>query len=188
MSGALNKIFAEVTDFTKTMGTLHRDFLTLVQRDINHFLEITQDLTNQMNWQGWTTIALTSLNASCSIAGACFPKAADNAAAQAVNPRLGAHDGITDGFSNIMKTITQKLSDNNFLRTTCKTASKTFDGLGNASSIWFRSSETKLEGNKALIQSVNLQDGQAKKSQMDQQVQMAQQAVSRLLDSKSKGG
>ena len=183
----MNRIFAEVADFTKTMGKLHGDFLSIVQRDIARFEELTNDYTNQLNWQGRLTIALTLFNGTFMVAGNFFPKNTGNAATTAVSPRLGAHDGITDGFSNLLKTITQKLSNNDFLRSACKSASKICDGLGDASKVWFNSTQTKLESARSLIQSVNLQDGQAKKSTMDQQVQLAQQAISRLIDAKSKG-
>jgi hypothetical protein len=183
----MNRIFAEVADFTKTMGKLHGDFLSIVQRDMARFVELTNDYTKQMNWQGWTTIALTGIGASLAVAGTFFPKNAANAATPPASPRLGAHNGITDGFSNMMKTITQKLSDNDFLRTTCKTSAKAFNGVNDAANSWFKSTQTKLESARSLIQSVNLQDGQAKKSTMDQQVQLAQQAISRLIDAKSKG-
>ncbi len=183
----MHRIFAEVADFTKTMGQLHGDFLNMVRRDIDRFLEMTNDLTKQMNWQGWTTVALTSISGTLAVAGNFFPKSGANAATPPVSPRGGAHDGITDGFSNMLKTITQKLSDNDFLRSTCKTVSKAFGSFENVANVWFRGSQTKLESDRSLMERVNLQDGQAKKSTMDQQVQLAQQAISRLIDAKSKG-
>lgn len=188
MAGALNRIFGEIAEFSKTMGKLHNDFLNIVVLDINRFLETTKNLTNQMYWQGWATVGLTSLSASLAIAGALIPKAgpAGNTNSQA-NSRLGANDGITDWFSNSLKTISQKLSDNDFLRTTCKTASKTFNGVVPASEVWFRGKTTDIEGKRTLIQQL-MQDGQTKKSMCDTQVQQAQQAALRVLESKSKGG
>jgi hypothetical protein len=150
---------------------------------------MTKNLSNQMYWQGWTTVGLSSLSASLAIAGAIIPKSGPaSSASSSLNSRLGANDGIGDGFSNVMKTITQKLSDNDFLRTTCKTTSKFFNGVTPAADVWYRSTTTEIESKRSLIQTVNLQDGQAKKSTFDQQVQQAQQAAQRLLESKSKGG
>jgi hypothetical protein len=191
MAGALNRIFGEIAEFSKTMGSLHTDFLNLVQRDIERFLEKTKDLNNQMFWQGWTTIGLTSLSGSFAIAGAIITKASptgDTNAASSLNSRLGANDGIANGFSNAMKAITQKLSDNDFLRSTCKTTSKFFNGVSPAADAWYRSTTTEIESKRSLLERVNLQDGQTKKSMFDQQVQQAQQAALRLLESKSKGG
>lgn len=189
MSGTLDKIFAQVAGYTKSMANLHNDFLILVKRDIDRFLEKTNDLTNQMNWQGWTTIGLTSLSASLAIAGALIPKSSSAAPnTPNLNPRLGANDGITDGFSSAMKAITQKLSDHDFLRTTCKTTSKFFNGVGSAADVWYRSSNTATETKRSLLERINIQDGQSKKSIFDQQVQQAQTAALRLLEAKSKGG
>lgn len=189
MSGALDRIFAEVADFTKVMGSLHNDFLVLVRRDIDRFLEMTKDLNHQMHWQGWATLGLTSLSASLAVAGALIPKTGPAGSnAPTFNSRLGANDGISDGFSTMLKSIGQKLSDNDFLRTTCKTSSKFFNGVSPAADIWFRSTTTDIESKRQLIDRVNLQDGQAKKSMFDQQAQLAQTAVQRILESRSKGG
>jgi hypothetical protein len=188
MSGALNKVFAEIADFTKTMGSLHSDFLIIVRRDIERFQEMTKDLVGELNWQGWSTLCLTSLSASFAIAGALIPKGgAANGNAPTLDPRLAAHDGPSNAFSNALKAITQKLGDNDFLRTTCKTTSKFFGGVSQPVEVWFRGTTTDIESRRGLIERVNIQDGQAKKSQFDQNVQTAQQAASRLLDSKSKG-
>lgn len=184
MSGALNRIFAEVADFTHTMAGLHHDFLNLVQRDIDRFFEKTNDLTNQMHWQGRTTIVLSSLSASLAIAGALIPKSDPAGNTPTVNSRLAANGGINDS----LKEITKKLTDNDFLRTTCKTTSKFFNGVTPAADAWYRGITTEIESKKALLERVNLQDGQGKKSSLDQQVQQAQQAITRLLDSKAKGG
>jgi hypothetical protein len=189
MAGALNRIFTEIAEFSKTMGTLHTDFLNLVVADIHRFLEMTKNLNNQMVWQGWATVGLSSLSASLAILGTVIPKAgpAGSTNSTGLNSRLGANDGITDWFSNSMKTILQKLADNDFLRTTCKTTAKFFNGVAPASDVWFRSTTTDIESKRSLIQTVNLQDGQTKKSTFEAQVQQVQQATSRLLDSKSKG-
>ncbi len=191
MEGALSRIFGEIAEYTKTMGKLHGDFLTLVSADIYHFQEMTNNLKNQMNWQGWTILGLTSLSASLAIAGAFIPKAgpAGSTASPpaAANSRLGAN-GIADGFSNAMKAIQEKLSNNDFLRTTCKTTSKFFDGVTPVAQVWSSGKTTEIETKRTLLERVNLQDGQAKKSTFEQAAQQAQQAATRLLDSKAKGG
>lgn len=181
MSETLSKIFGQVAEFTHTMAGLHNDFLSIVQRDINRFLEKTNDLQSQMNWQGYTVLGLTSLSASLAIGGALIPKAAPAANTPAVDPRLNTNAGIASA-------ITQKLSDHKFLRTTCKTASKFFNGVVPVADAWYRGTTTELESKKTLLQTVNVQDGQSKKSMFDQQAQQAQQAALRLLESKAKGG
>ena len=184
MSGALSKISAEVSDFTKTMGSLHHDVGILLQRNIARFLEVTNDLSKQMNWQGWATIGMTSFNAAFSIAGTFFPKVAGNTNTPAANPRLGAHDGITDGFSNAMKAITQKLSDNDFLRSSCKTAAKGLTGFQGASDVWFRAAQTKLESERTQYQSIQMQDNQQTKGSLTTTMDMVQNAWSRIIQAK----
>lgn len=190
MSGALNRIFGEIAEFSKTMGSLHNDFLLMLRRDIDHFLEKTKDLNNQMNWQGWTTLGLTSFSASLAIAGALIPPKASPAAASnaPADPRLSTNAGINDGFSKTMKAIGDKLADNDFLRTTCKTTSKFFGGLTNVSDPWFKSTTTDIESKRTLLERVNIPNAQGGKTTVDENVSKAQQAALRLLESKSKGG
>src|SRR3990172_2222345 len=99
---AIEKVFSTITEFTKTMGSLHGDFLSIVRRDIDRFKEMTESLNSQMQWQGWATIALSSVSASLAVAGALIPKAG---AAPALDPRLSVADGISDPLSSILKTL-----------------------------------------------------------------------------------
>ncbi len=177
---AIEKIFSTITEFTKTMGNLHGDFLAVVRRDIDRFKEMTESLNSQMQWQGWTTIALNSVSASLAVAGALIPKAG---AAPALDPRLGVADGISDPLSSILKT----LSNNDFLRTTSKTASKFFGGVAPAADIWHRSKTTKIEADRELTR-MGFQEAQGEKSRFDQAATRAQEAVQSVLNQKARGG
>jgi hypothetical protein len=187
---AMDRIFAQIADYSKTMGGLHNGSLSLVRRDIDRFLEKTDDLSEQMRWQGWTVLGFTALSASLAIAGECVPKSGP-AGSNGPTPdpsRLGANDGIFDPISKAMKAITDKLSDHEFLRTTAKTASQGCTGLSQVSEIWYKGSNSKIEAARTLLQSVNIQEGQSFKSGIRNGVDQAQQAGLRLLESKSKGG
>lgn len=186
MSGALDKIFAEVASFTKTMGTLHNDFLVLVQRDIDRYLEQTKDLSQQMNWQGWTVLTLAVSSGVLGIAGAAMPKAGPDAAP--ANFRLAANDGITDPISDAIKAIGAKLSDTELLKAACQSTSQFFTSLGPVANSWFDSMKTEIESKRSLLDRINIQDGQSKKSMFDSQAQAAQTAVQRILESRAKGG
>ncbi|MGC1878428.1 MAG: hypothetical protein WA347_09000 [Rhabdochlamydiaceae bacterium] len=191
MPAALDRVFAEVADYSRTMGGLHHNFLDLVKRDVDRFLEKSKNLSDQMFWQGCAILGLSTISASLAIAGELVPKSGPAAAnTPTLDRRLNTNDGITDGFSNAMKAISQKLSDNDFLRTTCKTASHFFGegGLSRVVQTGFQSTTTKIEAAKSLLMSCNISDGQGKKSMFDQQVNQAHQAALRLLESKSKGG
>lgn len=179
MSGAIERIFSEVAQFTKTMGSFHNDFLNIVKRDIDRFLEKSQDLASQMNWQGWTTIGLTSLSAGLAVAGTLIPT---GGAPTTTDIRSEANG------TNLLSGILEKLKDNDFLRSTCKTASKFFNGVSPAADVWFRSSTTELESARGLLERVDISDGQTKKGIFDQNAQLANSALSRLLESKAKGG
>lgn len=190
MSGALDRIFSEITQFSKAMGGLHNSFLDIVRRDVNRFLEQTNHLVHQMHWQAWTTIGLTTLNTSLSIAGALIPKTMTSdpqASANSLNLRLNARN-FSDKTQETLKWLGEKLSNNDFLRSTCKTSAKFINGVTPACDLWFRSAITETESKRALLERVNVQDGQAKKTIFDQQIQQAQSAVLRILESKSKGG
>jgi hypothetical protein len=186
MSTSLERIFSEVAQFSKTMGGLHNDYLQIVRRDINRFLEETNNLTNQRQWQGWTIFGLTAFSASFAIAAAWIPKTSSNAtsAATTLDPRTNANDGLGD----FLKGLGEKFKDNDFLRSNCKIASKFFEGIKPVSDAWNNSEITETEAKRSLLESANIRDGQSKKEILGQQVEKAQTAALRILESKSKGG
>lgn len=172
MAASLDRIFSEISQYSKAMGSLHGDYLSIVNRDIDRFLEKTQTLTNQTRWQAFSILALTTLGASLAIAGALIPRT--------VVPGGAPPPPLT--------TLAQKLTDNDFLKTTCKTASKFFNGITGPTEAVSRSLITKTEADRSLLERINMQNGQAGKSTMDQAMSQAWQAVQRLLDTKAKGG
>ncbi len=181
---AVDRVLEEVSDFTRLNGQSQNSFLLQLKLDIDRFVEQTKNLQKQMEWQGYTTLTLTSFGASLAVAGALIPKASPGAE-QLPNMRMNANAGMSDPLSNILK----KLSDDQFLRTTCKTTSKFFtEGLNRFSESWFSSTRTDIEGKRSLIERVSLQEAQGMRGQTDSNVQTAQTAVLRILDSKSKGG
>jgi hypothetical protein len=182
---ALDTIFATISDFSKTMGILHNDFLGLVRRDIGRFIELTDDLYGQMQWQAWSVVGISAVGASLAVVGSLIPKGADPAAALN-NPRLGANDGIGDTVSNTLKWIGEQLKNNDFLKTTCKSAAKFFNGIAPAADTWFRSQTTKLEANRELMR-VCFQEGQQEKNSFSQETRKAQDTALNILQSKSKG-
>jgi hypothetical protein len=190
MSVTLNKIFDQIAEYSKTMGKLHTDFLRFVLADTDRFIKLTENLSNQMNWQGRTIIGLTVLSTGLGIAGKLIPPATPgaNPNSSPLDPRLGANDGITDWFSTTVKAIQQKLSDNNFLRTTCKTTAKFSSEIQPAARIWFESAQTTIQTKCDLIKTINLKNDQDEKSMADQEVQRALEAARRMLDCKSRGG
>jgi hypothetical protein len=182
----LDKIFAEISSFSKTMGSLHSDFLTLVRTDIERFIEKTKSLQNQYHWQGWSVIALSAAGASLAIAGSLIPKGANAAsAATSADPRLGANDGITDAASKAMKWIAGCLKDNEFLRSTCKTASKFFNGVTPAANIWYQGKITECESKRELLR-LCFQEEQQEKTGFSQEAKRAQEAALSILQSKAK--
>jgi hypothetical protein len=179
----IERVFEEVADFTRSMGALQGSFLTQVKLDIDRFLEQTKSLQGQMQWQGWTTLGLSAFAGSLAIAGALIPKAS-SVAEQPANMRMNANAGMSDPLTDILK----KLGNQEFLRSTCKTTSKFFNGLTNVSDVWYRGKTTEIESKRTLTERVSLQESQGMRGQTDSNVQTAQTAVLRILDSKSKGG
>ena len=177
----LERIMAEVAQFSKTMGGIHADYLKTVLRDLNRYLEESNNLSSQMKWNGYTTLALTGISASLAVAGACIPKT--NGATPNLDPRGTANAGSAEMFAQINKL----LSDNEFLRTSCKTSAKFFKGVAPAADAFHRSGQTKTESLRNMIQQY-MQSGQQGKSNCDTQIQQAMTAILRILDSKSKGG
>ncbi len=190
MSGALDRIFAEISSFSKTMGALHTDFISLLKSFIDQFLKMTKDFTDQQRWKGWSIIGFSGISATCAVIGAALPKtgtpAGSNPAAQ--NPRLGANDGISDGISKAMKSVTDKFSDTEFLSSMCKTASEFSHSIGqSAASIWFDGTIGDIEAKRKLVQDVNLPDIQSNKSLHNQKVSQAHEVALSLIHAKSKG-
>lgn len=182
---SLDRIFSAIADFTKTMGTLHIDFLNIVRRDIERFTEMTNNLQSQQNWQAWTVIGLSSVGASLAIVGALIPKGSDAASNALNNPRLSANDGIRDAASKALKWIESCLKDNNFLKTTCKSASQFFNGITPAANIWYQGKTTGIESKRELVR-LCFQEEQQEKSRFTQDSERAQQAALSILQAKSK--
>jgi predicted secreted protein len=182
---AIDTIFATIADFSKTMGTLHGDFLGLVRRDIDRFLEITEKTCNQMQWQGWFFIGLSGLSASLAVTGALIPKGAGAGSNTLSDQRLNANDSIGDTVSNALKKIGEKLGDNKFLRSTCKTAAQFFGGITTPVNTLFDSQKTQFEAKRELMR-VCFQEGQNEKNIFSQETRKAQESALNILQSKSK--
>ncbi|MBS0604341.1 MAG: hypothetical protein JSS60_04795 [Verrucomicrobia bacterium] len=183
---ALDRIFSAIADYSKAMGSLHIDFLDIVRRDIDRFKEMTDKLYGQMQWQAWSVVALSSVGASLAIAGSLFPKGA-SAANPLSNTRLGANDGISDPVSKALTAIGDKLRDSEFMRSTCKTAAKTFNGISPAANVWWQSQTTDSESKRELYR-LCFQEGQQEKGTFSQETRRAQESALSILQSKSKGG
>jgi hypothetical protein len=191
MSSPLERIFAEIADYNKEIAGLHGDTLSILRRDVERFLEKTDSSCTQMQWQGVAVVALTFLSGSLAVFGALYPKNTPNApsaASPAVDVRLNANAGLGDSASDWFRWFGEKMNDNDFLRSTCKTASKTFSGITPAVDAYFRSTTTEIEAKRSLLERINIQDAQQQKSTLSQLSQQAQQAIQRILDSKTKGG
>src|SRR5581483_9744766 len=181
MPAPIDRIFEAVTDYSKTMGNLHGDYLKIVKRDIDRFLEKTGDLQSQMYWQAGTVFAVGALGASLAVAGSLIPKGADPASSTLNNPRLEAN-----GARDILKSIGEKFKDSQFLRQTCKTSAKLFNQVGESTATaYHRAKTTKLEADRELIQ-MCYREGQQEKSVFDQEVRRAQDSALSILQSKAK--
>jgi predicted secreted protein len=181
----IDTIIANIAAYTKTCSALHGDFLQHVRRDIERFKEMTQSLHDQKQWQGWTTIGLSAFNGSLAIAGACIPKTGVDATAN--QTRLNANDGPSDAFSNAIKAITDKLKDNEFLRTTCKTSAKFIHNITPAVDSFYGAKQTDMEAKRQLFQ-LGFQEAGQEKTRCDQASRQAQETALSILQSKAKGG
>lgn len=185
MPAQIDKIFSAISDYSRMMGELHIDHLILVRRGIELFEETSGNISSQMQWQCWGVVSLSALSATLAVAGSLIPKGPDSAALPLNNPRLGANDGIGDGISNALKFIDEKLKDSEFLRSSCKTASKFFGDLSEPAQIWSKSQTTQLESKKELIQTY-FREGQGEKSGLNQEMKKAQESALSILQSKSR--
>lgn len=184
---AMDRIFEAITDYSKTMGGLHGDFMSIVKRDIERFMEMTNDLQSQMQWQAGAVFAVSTLGASLAVVGALIPKGADAASTALSDSRLSANDGIGDSISNALKSIGEKLKDSEFLRSTCKTSAKFFNGIGQPVNLLFQSKITQLEAKTKLIE-VCFREGQQEKSVFDQEIRRTQDAAQSIMQAKAKSG
>ncbi len=185
---SLDRIFSAMTDYAKAMGGLHNDFLGIVRRDIERFMEMTGSIHNQMQWQAWSVVGLSAVGASLAVVGSLIPKGGANPTSTALsNPRLGANDGINDAFSNTMKWLGDQLRNNDLLRSTSKSAGKFFNGVAPAANVWYQGQTTSLQAKQELMR-VCFQDANQDKRGFSQEVNQVQQTALSILQAKSKGG
>jgi hypothetical protein len=139
-----------------------------------------------MGWQAWSVVGISGLSASLAVAGALIPKGADPASSALSDQRLSANDSIGDTVSNALKKIGEKLGDNKFLRSTCKTAS-TFFGPNFTSAVntGFESQKTQFDAKRELMR-VCFQEGQNEKNIFSQEMRKAQELSLSILQAKGK--
>jgi hypothetical protein len=176
---AIDKIIEVISDYTKTTGQLQKDYLHIVKADIARFLGLTDGMCNQMKWQGWSVVGLTTLGATFAVVGAAIPKA--DAAASVANPRLNANAGLSDVF----KTIGDKLKDNDFLKSACQTASQAFNGVSSVPNVWYGSKTTGLQA-KADLAKMGFQNAQQERSGFNQETNKAQEKALSILQAKAR--
>jgi len=184
---ANERVFAAIAEYTKAMGGLHGNFLDLVKTDVENFEKKTKELQSQMRWQGKAVVALASLSFALAICGAAIPEATRAATTPTLPSRLNAL-GLGDHFQNALRFLTTKLRDNSFMRETCKSGSAFFHTASMPANSFLQAKTTEIESKRNLLERFNLQDGQSKKSMFETQVQLAQQAAQRILESKSRSG
>jgi len=175
---ALDRIFAEMAAYNKEMGSLHHNYLELVNRDIDRFKEMTDEQYDQMNWQARLVLCFTALSGALAVAGAVIPKGS--------TPPSSSSSSSSNFAAKALKAVGDKLKDNDFLRETCKTASQTFQGITPAVNVWQQGKTTKIEAARELLRML-FQEDQQQKGVCSQEARKVQELALSILQSRAKG-
>jgi len=187
MSRSLDRITEIAFDCQRTLGEVSKSYVLCLATDINNFLKATDDLSKQQKWRCWFVGAVGVGGGFSQMVTGMIPKS-NPAAPSAVNPRLNAHNGITDPISNALKGLQEKLSDNNFLRSAAKGVSQALtNGVGPAGNSLFESRSTKIDAKRQILQT-NFQNEQSGKSGGESTKTAIDQSLQRIFQSQINAG
>lgn len=138
-----------IGELTKAHTQIQQDMLRVFINDIKRFEEMTSNVQEQMQWRAYSVVGLSLLAGSLGIAGACIPATGTPASADS---RLAANEGVSDALSSFAKAVGDKLKDNEFLSSTCKTVSQSFQqGFIPAANTWHESKTIGMEAKREWL-------------------------------------
>lgn len=162
--GTIETIIQEISQFTRVLNSTGNDIHVLKHEDIRRFLDQTDRMENELNWQGRNLIALTALSAVFGVTSACMPHPPAPGAITPFNP---------------MWTTAKEA---------CSTASQFFHGANAPAQSWSQARSAKLQSEKDLTERVNIQFEQGAESTIAQQVQTIETLASQLIQSRARAG
>jgi len=179
MPRTINEIISIMRQFSDNMTGLRADFNTITEESIERFLEETTNVSNQMRHQGRLIFGMNCASAGFAMLGALLtPQTPSNRTTNpSVNVRLNAQDGLKD----LIHSFANKLRDNEFLSSTCKTSSQFFSGLTPVVQSSSQAVITEGETKRSLLKEMQIQQGQAGKSYCDGQTQQINSLALNLL-------
>ncbi|MBS0620612.1 MAG: hypothetical protein JSS61_04035 [Verrucomicrobia bacterium] len=166
MTNPLTQVLSSMNEISSLLSGYQNNLWTQLRNDLERFEKMTNDLSNQQRWQAWSTLCLTGLGASLAVTGTLITKG---------DP------------AKIPADIWEKLRDNEFLRQTCETSSKLFNGLQAPVDSFYRSHATGLEARRQNLQQIVISGIQSARGQLSSCSQEVNMAASRLLEAKARG-
>jgi hypothetical protein len=176
MPAPISRVFAVISDYTRTVADVNKDLLKLGRSDLNRYGELTNESTSVMRHQAAVVAAAAALGAACTCLGAFGAK--DSPAPPAADPRQNANEGIADVLKGAWDTVTSKA--------VTETGAKIGDGLSKAAPSWYGAQTTELEAKRELTKML-LQENQGEKTENNRSGQKLQEQLSSILQVKSKG-
>lgn len=148
MSGSIYALLPNLASIMEIFTQLGSQYSSLLLNQLAQYRDLTDKQIGSMRLQAATIFVTAFLGGITGIASAFFPKGA-------VNPTLNFKVG--DGF---LKAVAEKLGDNDFMRTTLKTASKAMTYVGEGLKTLIQGSVTKDESNRSIFSQVHFQAAQ----------------------------
>lgn len=162
--GTIETVIQQISQFTIALNAVSNDIHAFKHQDIRRFLEQTDKIQEELNWQGRSLFALTAISAALGVAGVCMP-----------HPPAA---GTPIPFNPMWTTAKE----------TCSTASQFFHGASAPAQSWSQARSTKLQSEKDLTERINIQFEQGAQSAIAQQVQTVETLASQLIQSRARAG
>ncbi len=171
MSQSIHQLIPALAAMMSEFNKMNQNSVNLLLTRLKDYGDVTDGQISWMRLQAGAVLVSAFLGGATGIASAFFPKSADGltSAAPELSARLNANSGIEDLFSAAAK----KLSDNEFMRTTLKTAAKTLPHVGDGVKTLIQAPITADEAKRTITSQVRFQEAQEGQSSSQDAIRKA---------------
>ncbi|MGE0669408.1 MAG: hypothetical protein AB7H48_10345 [Parachlamydiales bacterium] len=179
MSGSVYALLPQLANIMQTFSQLGTQHTSRLLSQLHQYGDLTDGQIGWMRLQAGATLATAFLAGSAGIASGFFPKGA-------ASPTLNLEPGSSP-IEALFKSIAEKLVDNEFMRSTLKTAAKTLPYGGDGFKTLLQSNVTEDESKRAVLSQVRFQSAQEGQNSAQSAIDKANQLANSIIEKKGRG-
>ncbi|MBS0653724.1 MAG: hypothetical protein JSR39_09425 [Verrucomicrobia bacterium] len=179
MSGSVYALLPQLASIMQTFNQLGAQHTSRLLSQLHQYGDLTDGQIGWMRLQAGATLATAFLAGSAGIASGFFPKGA-------ASPTLNLEVGNSP-IEALFKSIAEKLTDNDFMRTTLKTAAKTIPNASDGFKTLIQGSVTEDESKRSILSQVRFQAAQEGQNSAQAAIDKANQLANSIIEKKGRG-